>query len=77
MNTITTTGFALVDVSLFLDTHPSCQEALDYFRNTKAIYDKAMQEYAEKYGPLRQNVMCSDDVWTWNSGKMPWEGSDC
>ena len=45
-------SFAVDDILLFLDTHPDCQEALDFYRQNVAIRKEALSEYARLYGPL-------------------------
>ena len=39
-------SFAVDDILLFLDTHPDCQEALDFYRQNVAIRKEALSEYA-------------------------------
>ena len=45
-------SFAVDDVKLFLDTHPNCTEALDFFDEFKKQRVQALKEYAKYYGPL-------------------------
>ena len=45
-------GFACVDASLYLDTHPDDAEALAYFKEHDRIYREAVEEYSRNYGPL-------------------------
>lgn len=77
MNVIMKTSFALDDVKLYLDTHPTCPNALSYYERMRKVRDAALCEYEQKYEPMCQYNVYDDDVWTWNSGKMPWEGDDC
>ena len=77
MKMINQASFAIDDVKLFLDTHPSCKEALVYYQKAKKIRDEAWDEYTQKFGPLSAYDVAADDYWTWNEGPMPWEGGDC
>lgn len=70
-------NFAMYDVKLYLDTHPNCQEALDYYRNAKKIKKKAWKEYTETFGPLSAEDVVDQDYWNWASNPWPWEGGKC
>ena len=62
MDIITKASFAMDDVKLFLDTHPNCMEALEYYRKAKE---------------MREYDVANKDYWDWNKGPMPWEGGNC
>ena len=68
-------SFAEDDILLFLDTHPDCQEALDFYRQNVAIRKEALSEYARLYGPL--TIDTADDScsrsWEWIQQPFPWE----
>ena len=65
--------FAMVDASLFLDTHPDNQQALcEYHKVTKQL-DELRQYYRENFGPLTPAEVNSTTDWTWVSGPWPWE----
>ena len=68
-------SFAVDDILLFLDTHPDCQEALDFYRQNVAICKGALSEYARLYGPL--TIDTADDScsrsWEWIQQPFPWE----
>ena len=67
-------SFAVDDILLFLDTHPDCQEALDFYRQNVAIRKEALSEYARLYGPL--TIDTADDScsrsWEWIQQPFPW-----
>ena len=54
MNAIYQCGFAISDITLFLDTHPKDPDALDYFQHMKHKYNHFVAEYETKFGPLTQ-----------------------
>ena len=38
-------GFALDEINLYLDTHPKCQDGLDYYHRYSALKKEAVEEY--------------------------------
>lgn len=67
-------GFAVDDTVLYLDTHPDCKEALNYYKEVSQKYQEAVAMYETTYGPLRaSSVECSNE-WTWIRDPWPWEG---
>ena len=52
MDIITKASFAMDDVKLFLDTHPNCMEALEYYRKAKEMREEAWEMYTYNFGPL-------------------------
>lgn len=72
---ISKVSFAMDDTRLYLDTHPDCEEALEYFKKMQHIRHEAMREYTENHGPMYSYNIGSADSWEWNEGKMPWHSS--
>ena len=71
---ITLTGFALVDTTLYLDTHPDDREAIRYFQENSRLYQEALAEYSEKYGPLTlSHAHHNDEYWDWVNQPWPWQ----
>ena len=68
--------FAKTETELFLDTHPTCKNALDYFHRTVRDLDAAMSEYQNKYGALTTDGVTGKDRWTWVEGAWPWQNGD-
>lgn len=66
-------GFVLDDLGLFLNTHPTNQIALDFFRENQGMYMEAATAYETKYGPLSIYYVNTDNGWTWTQGPWPWE----
>ena len=46
LHKINEASFAMDEARLFLDTHPNCMEALEYFQNMCAVREKMVKEYA-------------------------------
>ena len=66
-------GFALDEATLYLDTHPDCPMAMQYFQNARRMNRQAMKSYEEVNGPLQ--VADADFInWNWINGPWPWEG---
>ena len=42
-------SFALDDVTLFLDTHPTDRMAIEYYNKYKVLRERAYREFTEKY----------------------------
>ena len=75
LHDITVISFVLYDLKLYLDTHPTDQNGLDYFNHYNKIYAQMRKEYALRYGPLTANYYeRMNNEWTWVTQKMPWEG---
>lgn len=69
------TGFALDDVSLYLDTHPTDREAMNYYQYVKKMNQEAVDAYEQAYGPLMINQVTSNN-WSWIKSPWPWEGGE-
>lgn len=67
-------GFTVVDMQLYLDTHPCDTDALAYYRNAVENYEKAKQQFEESYGPLTAAASLDCDRWAWADMPLPWEG---
>ena len=72
MRKIQELSFAKFEAQLFLDTHPECKMALDFFKKTGDELDMTMTEYQNKYGPLTSDAVMGD-TWTWCEGEWPWQ----
>ena len=70
-------SFAVVDIMLYLDTHPEDEEALKYFDYYSKERKEALRMYAEKYGPLTVDTAKPGDYWDWSAVPLPWEGGMC
>lgn len=66
-------GFALNEAVLFLDTHPSDAEALNYYNDIKEKFNKVVDIYSDNFGPLLNSNVTSENYWMWVATPMPWE----
>ena len=64
-------NFAVIELGLYLDTHPEDQKALcmhrEYCKQLKDLKDK----YQKMYGPLSIYYPCNK--WRWLEEPWPWE----
>lgn len=74
MEAVYTNGFALDEARLFLNTHPTDRQALDFYRRKAEHYRQALHAYEEKFGPIRPENGVQDGRWAWAEGPWPWEG---
>lgn len=65
-------SFAVLEAALYLDGHPDCTHALEYYNKYNAKLSELYKKYEECHGPLTifGNV---DDRWTWCESAWPWE----
>jgi spore coat protein JB len=66
--------FVLVELNLYLDTHPGDQAAIDQYNYHVQQRWQLAQEYERRYGPLlhfgHSYVRCPFD---WKDAPWPWE----
>lgn len=67
-------NFAVIELGLYLDTHPDDERALclhnNYCKTLKELKDK----YQKVYGPLSIYYPCNK--WRWLEEPWPWEGGN-
>ena len=66
-------NFAITDVVLYLDGHPTCQPALAYYEKHKQLRDEAVALYNQRFGPLNMRENTNPNRWTWVDDPWPWE----
>ena len=76
---INVVSFAVYDAQLFLDTHPDCKDALEYFYEYNQLRNEALKEYAKYYGPLTIDTAAAScsDRWNWINEPWPWQEGGC
>jgi spore coat protein JB len=74
MEQLQAVDFVLVELTLYLDTHPDDFEAINQF-NQFARERKRLKKIIESnYGPLMQyGNSYSGYPWDWNDGPWPWQ----
>jgi len=71
MRKIQELSFAKVEAELYLDTHPNCRNALEYYEALLEELDTAMTKYQNEYRALYQQAAATDR-WSWVDDKWPW-----
>lgn len=66
-------SFAIDDVELFLDTHPTDQDALEYYEKQRKLREQAMKDFTSMYGPISAYDVNVKNRWTWIDNPWPWE----
>ena len=66
-------GFVMSDIALFLNTHPYDDAALQFYQKYKALYDMALVEFEEQFGPMSMDRVNIEDGWSWIDHPWPWE----
>ncbi|MBO4982069.1 MAG: spore coat protein CotJB [Lachnospiraceae bacterium] len=66
--------FVLVDLMLYLDTHPYDCKAMEYFNHYSRIKNQMSREFSQKYYPLTKDMAESNKEWRWGMAPLPWEG---
>ena len=83
MRDLQTACFAVVETTLYLDTHPYDKEALNALAEYCEKERLAKEAYESEYGPLT-SCACSAQMtdgdrpyFSWAFPPMPWEQEDC
>ena len=67
--------FALIDLKLYLDTHPNNTNILSLYNRYLTIEKQMCDKFESMYGPLTANSpYIGNKSWTWNNSPWPWEG---
>lgn len=74
MHRLQTIDFVLVELTLYLDTHPDDMQAIQQFNQTALQRRQIACEYENEYGPLLQyGQSYSRYPWDWNTAPWPWQ----
>ena len=74
MSKIQSYSFAINDLTLYLDTHPSDEKAVTLHNEYTKQYKKYYDDYERKFGPL--SIFCPCNSWRWLGNPWPWEGGN-
>ncbi len=72
MNKIQQLAFVKTELELFLDTHPSCEVAMENYEDAVEALEALCEQYASVYGPIKASD-CRGG-WSWVEGSWPWHG---
>ncbi|MCK6258131.1 spore coat protein CotJB [Fictibacillus sp. KIGAM418] len=66
--------FVLVELTLYLDTHPNDTASIHQFNHYAQERKKLKKAIESKYGPMQQyGNSYSGAPWDWNKGPWPWQ----
>lgn len=66
--------FVLVELTLYLDTHPDDTASIKQFNDFSYKRRLLKQKIEETYGPLQQyGNSYSNAPWEWSKGPWPWQ----
>ncbi len=72
---IATLDFAIVELNLYMDTHPDDRDINIKLNDYKQQSDALKVQYQEKYGPLTSRQM-EENRWGWISDPWPWNNDE-
>ncbi len=74
MEQIQQVDFAIVELQLYLDTHPQDYNAIQQFNQLAAQSKQLKAQYEQQFGPLTQfGGSFSSYPWSWNEAPWPWQ----
>ncbi|GAX91557.1 spore coat protein CotJB [Effusibacillus lacus] len=66
--------FVLVELNLYLDTHPNDRNAIQQYNQTVQQRWTVAQEFESLYGPLMHfGHSYSGQPWQWDDSPWPWQ----
>ncbi len=67
--------FAIHELVLFLDTHPTNHKAMTLLKEYRKKRYECIKEYEMQYGDyiVTPNDVTAEGCWQWLDGKWPWE----
>lgn len=72
---ISALDFYIIDLHLYLDTHPDDDEALMLYNDSVKKVKELRDEYNRLYGMLLANNSTSKQPWQWIDDPWPWQKS--
>lgn len=65
--------FTLLDLNLYLDTHPMDRRALAIYNENIRISKMLRDRYERMFGPLSPTSVHNVNRWQWVESPWPWE----
>ncbi|MGJ9386132.1 spore coat protein CotJB [Salipaludibacillus sp. CF4.18] len=74
MEELQTVDFVLVELTLYLDTHPNDYDAINQFNEYSHARQTLKIKFEELFGPLQQyGNSYSGYPWNWDDPPWPWQ----
>lgn len=70
---ISALDFYIIDLHLYLDTHPTDSEAVNMYNDCVRRVRELREQYNANFGMLLANNCTSAQPWQWIEGGMPWQ----
>ena len=71
INEIKALNFSIIELGLYLDTHPCDTRALKMHNDYSVRVKELKDEYQKAFGPL--TIFYPDNKWSWIESPWPWE----
>lgn len=66
--------FVLVELTLYLDTHPDDNQALTQFTQFQRRKMTLTQQFEQSFGPMKQfGNSPTGSTWAWDDAPWPWQ----
>ena len=73
LESIRAMSFVKAELELYLDTHPDCRAALDYYYKTIKDLKPLVERYEATVGPLTAIGNDTTKGWMWVNEPWPWQ----
>ncbi|NLT39728.1 MAG: spore coat protein CotJB [Clostridiales bacterium] len=70
---ITALDFYIIDLHLYLNTHPNDGQALELYNASVRKVKELREEYTQRFGMLLANNTESRQPWQWIDDPWPWQ----
>lgn len=64
--------FVVVELSLYLDTHPHCRAAIARMKRAREEYERVLAVYEKRFGPMSIMGGTKDGEWLYATQSFPW-----
>ena len=77
LQNLTSLDFMAVDLGLYLNTHPTDQEAIAAYNKVITAADTVRMNYENEFGPLCsfRSYAQNETNWQWKDNPWPWQTS--
>jgi len=73
MKRIQEVQFTMIDLMLYLDTHPCDNFAIERYNMAAEELHDLQVLYSEKFGPIMWGSINEGDTWLWAEEDFPWD----
>lgn len=73
MNEIMALNFSIIDLNLYLNTHPCDRTAINYYNLYVQKYMMLVDRFQKMFGPITMGTFQSRCPWQWVENEWPWE----